>query len=95
MSNETYRSGDFWRICDVCGFKHRASETSKRWDGLMVCAKDWEPRHPQDYVRSKPDRMIVPMARPEAPDQFVGGQTLTADDGITPLQTDYFAEISA
>lgn len=95
MSQEGYRPGEFYRICDVCGFKKRASETSKRWDGLMVCRDDWEPRHPQDYVRAKPDRMIVREPRPEAPDQFVGGRTLTADDGITPLQTDSFAEISA
>ena len=27
----------------------------ERWDGLIVCKPDWEPRHPQDFVRVKPE----------------------------------------
>lgn len=68
----TYVPGDFWRICDVCGFKYRSSETSKRWDGLITCSEDWEPRHPQDFVRGRRDRQMAPDARPEAPDAFLG-----------------------
>ena len=67
----TYIRGDFWRICDVCGFKCRASETSKRWDGLMVCREDFEPRHPQDFVRGRLDRQNVPDPRPEPADVFI------------------------
>lgn len=67
----TYIRGDFWRICDVCGFKCRASETSKRWDGLMVCREDFETRHPQDFVRGRLDRQNVPDARPEPADVFI------------------------
>ena len=80
MSHEGYHPGDFYRICDVCGFKKRASETSKRWDGLMVCREDWEPRHPQDNVRAKHDRMIVPQPRPEPPDRFLEPGDITASD---------------
>ena len=89
-----YRAGDFYRICDECGFKFRASETRKRWDGLIVCLKDWEPRHPQEFVRGRVDRIRVPNPRPEPPDTFIGGSTLTADDGLTPLQTDTYAELT-
>jgi hypothetical protein len=67
----TYVSGDFWRICDVCGFKRRASQTSKRWDGLMVCREDFEERHPQDFVRGRVDRQNVPNPRPEPTDVFI------------------------
>jgi hypothetical protein len=45
-----YVSGDHWKICDVCGFKVRASQTRKRWDGMIVCRKDFEKRHEQDYA---------------------------------------------
>lgn len=68
----TYIRGDFWRICEVCGFKCRSSETSKRWDGLIVCREDFEPRHPQDFVRGRKDRQNVPDPRPEPTDVFIG-----------------------
>ena len=34
-----------------CGRKYKSNEIRKRWDGLLVCDEDWEPRHPQDFVR--------------------------------------------
>lgn len=71
MSRRGFRSGDFWRVCDVCGFDYRASETSKRWDGRFVCAKDWEPQHPQDFVRAKTDVQRVPNPRPVPTDVFI------------------------
>lgn len=37
----------------------------------MVCPKDWEPRHPQDFVKGVRDNQSVPVSRPEAPDAFV------------------------
>lgn len=61
-------------ICDRCGFKRKNTEVQLEWDNLLVC-KDgcWEPRQPQDFLRGFPDRQNVPMARPEAPDQFISG----------------------
>lgn len=78
MSND-YRPGDHYVICDVCGFKLRSTETRVRWDKLRVCEKDWEPRHPQDFVRGKKDRQRVPNPRPEAPDTFINPNDVTAD----------------
>ncbi len=66
-----YVPGDHYLICDECGFKVRASETRKRWDGLRVCTKDWEPRHPQDFVKGRKDRQTVPNARPEGADTYL------------------------
>ena len=72
MSTSGYIPGDFWRICDVCGFRYRSSQTFKRWDGLITCSEDWEPRHPQDFVRGRMDRQNIPDPRPEQVDTFLG-----------------------
>jgi hypothetical protein len=78
----TYLRGGYYRICDVCGFKYRASETTKRWDGLFVCREDFETRHPQDFVRGRIDRQNVPNPRPEPPDVFIGpGEQLMTETG--------------
>lgn len=60
----TYKSGDWNAICDSCGRKFKASEMRERWDGLMVCKEDFELRHPQDFVRSKGDKITIEWARP-------------------------------
>lgn len=80
MSGEGYRSGDYYVICDECGFKVRSSDTRMRWDNRRVCLKDWEPRHPQDSVRGRRDRQRVPDARPEPADVFLNPNDVTADD---------------
>lgn len=66
-----YKSGDWLAICDSCGVKYKASELKKRWDGLMVCPKDFEPRQPQDFVRARSDQQAVRWSRPEAADVFI------------------------
>lgn len=63
--------GNWEALCDECGCKFKASELRKRWDGLMVCERDWEPRQPQDFVRAKVDIQAVPWSRPEPSDTFV------------------------
>lgn len=64
-------AGEWNAICDVCGQKWKSGMMKKRWDGLMVCPHDWEPRHPQDFLRSVPDHQAVPWSRPQTPDVFV------------------------
>lgn len=83
-----YRAGDFYRICDRCGEKKRASETKKEWTGLIVCDPCFETRHPQDNVRGRKDRQRVPDPRPEAPDYFLAPNEVTdntIDTGGVPL----------
>ena len=63
--------GDWEAICDSCGRKFKASKLKQRWDGLMVCQQDWEPRQPQDFVRGVSDPQLVPWVRDEATDVFV------------------------
>jgi hypothetical protein len=77
MAGPAYLKGDYWRICEECGFKMRASQTKKRWDGLIVCDADFEERHPQDFVKGVIDRQTVPDPRPEAVNNFVGALSTT------------------
>lgn len=60
-----YKPGSWDVTCDVCGFKFKADQLKKRWDNLMVCSKDWEPRQPQDLIKSVPDKQSVPWTRPD------------------------------
>ena len=53
-------------ICDVCGLKYKNSDLKRRWDGAMVCNADWEPRHPQEFVRARPDAPQLPWTRTDA-----------------------------
>lgn len=66
-----YKDGDYNAICDECGKKYKFSQLKKRWDGLFVCSRDWEPRHPQDYLKGIRDNMSVPISRPEAGNSFI------------------------
>lgn len=75
-----YNKGEWDAICDACGQKFKSSQLHKRWDGLMVCDKDWEQRQPQDLVRAKVDIQAPPWTRPEPGDSFAGltGSTINA-----------------
>ncbi|MHB8602192.1 MAG: hypothetical protein ACYC9R_06420 [Nitrosotalea sp.] len=56
---------DYNTICDICGFKKKASELRQRWDGYQVCAEDWEQRHPLDFYRTRNDTHKLPFTRPD------------------------------
>jgi hypothetical protein len=62
---DQFRLGDYNAICDTCGFKYKASQLRMTWDGFFVCEPCWEPRHPQDFVRSKQDKQRVAISRPD------------------------------
>ncbi|WP_299477003.1 hypothetical protein [uncultured Paracoccus sp.] len=80
MTKHAYIPGDPWGICDVCGFKYRKSEMRRRWDGLTVCGPDWEPRHPQEAVRGRKDRILVDNPKPPPADVFIEPGDVTRDD---------------
>lgn len=66
-----YKHGDHNAICDICGFKYKASELKRTWEGYYVCERDFEHRHPQDFVRGKKDDQSVPWSRTESGDTFI------------------------
>lgn len=72
MPQNWYKHGDWNAICDICGFKFKASQLKKNWKGEMVCEQDWETRHPQELLRVPVDDPSVPWARPQGDDLFTG-----------------------
>lgn len=80
MAGDEFILGDSKSCCDVCGFNFKHSQLRKRWDGAMVCAKDWEPRHPQDSIRIRGERNNVKDARPEPAYRFLAVGEITVDD---------------
>lgn len=69
----SYKAYQWNIICDVCGFEFKSGQIRKRWDGVLVCKEDWEPDHPQKYIKVHSDPVPVPadLIRQEPPDTFV------------------------
>jgi hypothetical protein len=66
-----YKAGTWNVICQVCGKQVKSDAIIKRWDGVLVCKEDYEPRHILDFVRSTTERGSVPFVSPEPADVFV------------------------
>jgi hypothetical protein len=71
-----YIKGDYWMVCDRCGFDYRRSQMRETWDHLWVCRDCWEPKHPQLTIKAKKDDQRVPVARPDKSSAI--GSTTTA-----------------
>lgn len=77
-----------WRvICDVCGFEFPSDKVQKRWDGLIVCEKDFEHKHPQLSIRARRETSGVPFARVEPEDVFTEFCTVITRSGYVGLGT--------
>jgi hypothetical protein len=72
--------GDHNVICDRCGHKVKASATRKEWNGLRVCTAHWEARHPQEFVRGRPERARPVDPRPVSTDLFLTPNQVTASN---------------
>lgn len=99
MPDADYFAPGLWNaICDRCGRKFKSSRLRATWDGLMVCERDWEPRHPQDFVRAVRDFIAPPWTRPDTPGLGViactaQGQTAIADSAVCDCAiTEYIAD---
>lgn len=77
--------GDNNAICQRCQFQYKASELRKdgQNQGLWVCNKCWDARHPQDFVRAKPDDIVPAVTQPEPDDKFEGAPV--SKQGDTPV----------
>lgn len=71
-------SGDPWRYCDICGVKHRYSETKKQWNGFIACEKCFDTKHPQLTPVKVEERISVEDARPLGTPVYHA--TVTVDD---------------
>lgn len=70
----SYKAYQWNVVCDVCGVEYKSGQVRKRWDGLLVCADDFELDHPQKYIRVHSDPVPVPadLIRQEPVDVFIG-----------------------
>jgi len=67
-----YKPGSWNAVCSRCGFKFKSDELREDWQGLMVCSKDFETRHPADLLRVSREDTTTAWSRPEPTDSFVG-----------------------
>jgi hypothetical protein len=78
-----YIPGDHWVMCELCGMKYRRSECRKNWKGQIVCMDTcYEPRHPQDTVKVRPDTARPSDPRPDSNHtlSITNASTTTASD---------------
>jgi hypothetical protein len=64
--------GDWNAVCYRCGFKRKAKDLVREWEGFYVCHSCFEMRHSQDFVRGVQDIQMPPWTQPMPTDQFIG-----------------------
>lgn len=77
--------GTWKTVCDVCGFWFPSDAMRQRWDNLMTCEKDWEPRHPQDFIRGVPDNPAPPWVRPDPADSYLAACNIVTNSGYSDM----------
>lgn len=81
--NPGYQPGNHWVICDRCEGTVRKSKVQKEWTGLVVCPECFEPRHTQEYVRGKPEKIHADYPiRPEPEEVYVDVTGATGPDTL-------------
>ena len=61
--NDFLDLGNWNARCDRCGRKMKGSDLVETWQGFQVCPEHWEPRQPQDFVRSIQEDPTPPFVR--------------------------------
>jgi hypothetical protein len=74
-----YIPGDNYIICDVTGLKVRVSQSRRRWDNALTIKSQCEPRHPQEFVRPKGDKIAADISRPRQAYNFLDTNEVTAE----------------
>ena len=55
-----WKPGRHWVVCQRCGLDYYDNDIKPEWTGAIVCKSCWEPRHPQDFTRSYPEKIAPP-----------------------------------
>jgi hypothetical protein len=69
----TLRIGDSNAIDDITGFKHKRSDLVKlsgTQKGLLTHKRNWNPAHPQLFIRGREDKVSVEDTRVRTEDDF-------------------------
>jgi len=74
---DNYIPGENKLICDYSGFTMKTHEARRTWDGYIVRKDFWEPRHPQDFVKSRKENIKADLVRSEAPWQYENSSSTT------------------
>lgn len=77
---DEYVHGAHNKLCDRTGFKVKSTATMPEWTGSIVRWQDWEPRHPQDFVRGVRDLQAVSDPRPGSSSHTASETSLDADE---------------
>ena|ERR1700752_3059590 len=95
MYGDWFKPGAWNAICDICGLRFKSDQLRKNWKSEMVCRGCFEMRHPQEFIRVRPEKIAAPWVRPEGADQFqfvcfLWGQSAYADLGEADcMRADY------
>lgn len=78
-----------WKVtCHVCGFWYPSDEIRKRWDGVLVCPKDYETRHPQTLIKIRGERAFPSFVSKDlSPDTEVAYCDIVTSSAYTGLGT--------
>ena len=74
----TLKLGDSNAIDDITGFKHKRSEMKKlsgTQNGLLTHKRNWNPAHPQLFIRGREDKIAVEDTRVRTVDEFPDNPT--------------------
>jgi len=66
-----YKIGNNYFFCPICGFRKKVSEGKYNSNKEFVCNECWDPKHPQESVRARVDRISARISRPEPTDTFI------------------------
>ena len=80
-----YKRGSYNAVCDVCGFRFKAEELDARWDGVMACKKDWEPRNSLDFIKAPKGTTALSWTRPEPDNNFITVNYVSSSTGTQDL----------
>ena len=75
-----YITGDHYLIDDRTGFRIRASDAIKQWDGSITHKDQHEERHPQDFIRGRINRQQAENIAGVHDDTFIDVNDVTQDD---------------
>ena len=82
MIDDKLKLGDWNAICDICGWKFKASQLRLTWNNLRVCEADFETRNLQDVLKASKEKITIPYSSPETDDQFVAVTYAAASVGV-------------
>lgn len=79
-SDNHYKAGGAYGLCQRCAFKFRLNELSQEWSGLRVCKDCRDPRPPELSPPDVfPEGLPRPDASPDLPEVFITTQ-ITPED---------------